>query len=169
VPLLLRAAGYPQSPPFIQVGQCQVWSAVAAGGAAAQSAVALSVALQGALASLGVQPAAPEKFGAQCGVATTPAEAHLLVWMFGDAPPTLPRRSLPTFLAAPGLVPANPPNATQGGGGATPRPAITGNAGLESGDPAAGVVALAALCALLTVSGRLLTGRRLFARDDTTR
>lgn len=156
VPLLLRAAGYGNTPPFTVVGPCRAWSASPQ---ASDVVTRLDVALQKALAGLGITVES-------CMRTTNPAEAHILAWRQGDAPPALVQRDRATFLGAPAQsappaggpplsnVPVFPP-------GSSPRPATTGTAGLEASRATqhAVPVLLVAFGAMMVVGGRRFTRR----------
>jgi hypothetical protein len=158
VPLLLAAAGFGQTPPFIEVGQCRVWAAPPPVGtgpatlpAAFEARPRLIAALGGALTSLGVQ--------ARACVATDRVEdAHILVWQQGQPAPALAQRNQPTFLSYEGFVPI--PTAPSSPPSGAPRPAATGSAGPtgETSDRGGAVVAVVIVAAMIT-TGRLATRR----------
>ncbi len=154
VSLLLRAAGYGNTPPFVGVGACRVWSA------STQSAALvprLDAALRKALGALNVaiEP---------CVTTTNPAEAHVLAWRHGiDPAPAFAFRQQATFLDAPAQLgaPAVPPTQPGGMGGGFPRPATTGTAGPETaGMSSAARVILVIFGVMMVVGGRRITRRK---------
>ncbi len=162
VPLLLRAAGFAQTPPFVEAGQCRIWAGPDSSGTGASTpagaAPVLAAAMQEALASLGVQTR-------RCEPTSDPAQAHLLVWVYGSSPPALPDRREPTFLSwpeyrSPGAVPANVGSPAAG----APRPPATGNAGIVD-DPGVRGASGALLMTLALLAGaRRLTRSPQIAR-----
>jgi hypothetical protein len=169
---LLDAAGYGNTPPFVEVGQCRVWAApppvdVPSAITPAEAAPILAAALEGALASLGVETTA-------CTETDDPAEAHLLVWVAGGPAPTLMQRNEATFLsgteapAVPGVVPGGGQGGGMGGSipAAGPQPASTGNAGLARDVASPGAfAAVGLLAALALLAGARLRTRRVHRRS----
>jgi hypothetical protein len=99
VPLLLRAAGFGQTPPFIPIAPCRVWVAPPPAEAHLsmqldQAATIVADALNQALDGLGVRTEA-------CAPTARIEEGHLFIWMWvSDAShPLYPKRQQPTFLS----------------------------------------------------------------------
>jgi len=162
VPLLLAAAGFGQTPPFVEIGQCKVWvgapqDEIESAITPAEAAPLITAALQEALASLGVE-------SQLCTSTSNLSEAHVLVWVaYGDAP-ELATRSQPTFLAGTGAPPV-PPNLPPGQSvpSGAPQPGVTGNAGITGSTDGWAPVAMAVLgvtSVLLVLGARLLVTRR---------
>ncbi len=154
VPLLLAAAGYGDTPPFIEVGRCKVWASTADDATAtsirpSEAAPIVTTALHDALAALGVttQP---------CAITTDPAQAHVLVWVAYGSAPAFAQRGQPTFLGS--AAPPPPPSAPGGTGGG-PRPAITGTGGLAREVDARPHVLAALALGALCMGARMLTRR----------
>lgn len=161
VPLLLAAAGFGQTPPFVELGRCKVWVGAPQDGiesaiTPAEAAPLLTAALQESLASLGVQ-------SQLCASTLDPADAHLLVWVaYGDAP-ELVVRSQPTFLTGTGAPPVSstPPPGQSVPSGA-PQPGVTGNAGFAdstNGWAPVAIAVLSVICVALVLGARLVTRR----------
>jgi hypothetical protein len=159
VPMLLAAAGFGGNPPFVEVGQCQVWAGAPQDGidsaiTPAEAAPFISAALQGALASLGV----PSQ---SCALTSDPDEAHVLVWVaYGDSP-ELSIRPQSTFLGSSSSPPVSgPPGSGQSASPGAPIPGTTGNAGLGPSTGGATLIALlSAACAALLLGARSVTRR----------
>lgn len=168
VPSLLAAAGFDPAAPFTQVGECLYWTSDIESGipwsTPGSPATDVIRALQDALASFGLA-----RMG--CAATPDPAAAHLLFWVHGEAPPALPQRDVPTFLAGTG-VPAGPTAPPTGWDSVPgqPGPATTGNAGLQPAEHPyrATFIALGiAAAGALMIGGRLVTRRRAMSQAGT--
>ncbi len=160
VPKLLEAAGFNSVTPFVQVGTCLYWTPDATDAVAWTSpespAVVVVEALRDALGSLGLP-------GVTCDRTDDPAAAHVLFWLQGETPPTLPQRAAPTFLAGTGALPGPTtppgPNAVPAG----PGPAETGmgGPGAETDSSRKALVVLGLVGAVFVAgAGRLATRHR---------
>lgn len=155
VVLLIEAAGLrgrPGSappPPLKVIGSCRIWIAPAPAGITADAPLAKSA---DGIGTAFVQ-AMRELLGvtlAPCTTTTNVAEAQILVWTQGGPVPANPMRQASTLIAA-NFAP--PPQA--GGVGGGPLPAKTGNAGIEAGGLASGVI----LVLLVPVASAVLAAR----------